>query len=99
MTTGERSLDRGRNPIPMNVDRASADSRAHWIALGAATAAGEEWNTEVSSVGFTHSTGRNGLWPTCEALCGPHIKPLFGCPNNVFQGAFSEILAGQQSLC
>jgi hypothetical protein len=28
MTTGDRSQDRGRNPIPMNVDEAPADSRA-----------------------------------------------------------------------
>ena len=29
--------------------------------VGAATLAGEGWNTEVSAVGFTHSTVRNGL--------------------------------------
>jgi len=61
MTTGDGSQDRGRNPIPMNVDKAPADSRAHWVTLGAATLAGEGWNTEVSAVGFTHPTVRNGL--------------------------------------
>jgi len=28
MTTGDRNQDRGRNPIPVNVDKAPADSRA-----------------------------------------------------------------------
>ncbi|MGV9170014.1 MAG: hypothetical protein ACOC38_08770 [Promethearchaeia archaeon] len=29
MTTGEGSLDRGRNPVPVNLDKAPADPRAY----------------------------------------------------------------------
>ncbi|MGV9103984.1 MAG: hypothetical protein ACOC38_11830 [Promethearchaeia archaeon] len=52
MMTGEGGQDRRRNPIPMNVYKASAHSRAKKY-LGAATLVEEGWNTGVSSVGFT----------------------------------------------
>ncbi|MFO7835901.1 MAG: hypothetical protein R6V83_04535 [Candidatus Thorarchaeota archaeon] len=48
MTTGGGSQDRGRNPIPMNVDKALL-THGPTGTLGAVTLAGEGRNTEVSN--------------------------------------------------
>ncbi|MBD3159106.1 MAG: hypothetical protein GF309_09995 [Candidatus Lokiarchaeota archaeon] len=53
MTTGDGSQDRGRNPVPVNADKASADSRAFGYCGGGDAGRGRVEHR--SFLGWVHS--------------------------------------------